>query len=219
MWAEVPTPCGTSACDLVGRSGAALRLVELKMAWSKKLLYQCYLHQLASDDVWAACGANPKPSTIENFKARGIGMVRVVGSGCVVILSPVPIKNVVAWYAGKINAHLDRMAQGEDGGKPCLCGEGPAQDCEKGIREYRAGHPKATWDEVYANVPNHYVSAKSMYGAMRMLRQRRSWAAAVKERKQSEALKGHNNSITGGGSAPYRAGVGSALNHPLEERR
>jgi hypothetical protein len=102
-------------------------------------------------------------------------MLRIVDSSVIVLLAPSSESFVVSWYTDKVHARLRKMSQGEDAGKPCLAGIGPAQDCKKAIDAYRVEHPNAAWQELYLQVPNHYVNAKSMYGAMRMLQERKHW--------------------------------------------
>ena len=72
-------------------------------------------------------------------------------------------------------------------GLPTLRGLGPAQDCYRALTAYREAHPKATWVEIYREVPNHYANAKSMASAMsivkdRLMRRARLDRAAGEER-------------------------------------
>ena len=61
---------------------------------------------------------------------------------------------------------LLRMDPGGIAGVPMLAGCGPAQECARRVKAYRAAHPSANWKEIFAAVPNHYCSPASLRQGM-----------------------------------------------------
>ena len=171
VYAEVPLPHSASHIDIVGRKDKDIICVELKTYLSNKVIHQTFRTSLVTSKVYAAVARKPQPSRLEKAKERGIGVI-VIKEGLNIMLEPSntlferhePYEPAIPL----IHNYLDHMVVGGIGGKPNLKGVGPAKECGRRVIEYLKTHPNAKWKEIYQNVPNHYASAVSMYGAMNM---------------------------------------------------
>ncbi len=154
-----------STIDVVGRKGDEIISVELKRSLSQSVVRQAMLAGNFSDSAYAAVPTNPR--SLEFPKRIGIGVLQVRDHGRVVtLLEPTRSKPLGQHKANLLKMMDEGWEWGDLGGVPNIKGEGPARDCMKRVEEYRAIHPKATWKDIFANVPNHYHSYKSMYGAL-----------------------------------------------------
>jgi hypothetical protein len=183
VYAEVPT--SDHAIDLLGRCGDKLISVELKTGLRDRALWQARLNQISVDESWVGVLSAPRQTSLARASEFGVGVWRLNGDKVSVLLRPLRRAPPFHRAKEKLVAWCDQAEPGGAGGRPCLLGEGPAQDCERRVAEYRRGHPRATWAQVWAVVPNHYVNAKSMYGAFRANAERRRFRERVKMERRS----------------------------------
>lgn len=172
-YAEVGFPYDARVIDLVGRKDEELMAVELKRCLTRAVILQTYLCDLITDQRYAAVGTRPSQTGIEICRKRGIGLLSVRDGHVNLILNPRPSAAVQGrdfirqdWHQ-KVHRILDQMEPHGIAGMPCRKGVGPAQECYDRVREYLNANAGATWREIFANVNNHYVSAKSMCSAMK----------------------------------------------------
>lgn len=182
VYAEVPL---SGRCvDFVGLRNSDMICIELKRSLTTKqpkrarnytspVLYQARSCQLITPIVYVAVATNPRISSIEACKKIGVGVLRVCSEGKVLEIIP-PRKRFEPFvpHQKEVRAFCLASEASDEAGKPQQAGEGPAQDCYRRIEKYRATHPKATWRDIFKEVPNHYSSQQSMYGAMRMAGER-----------------------------------------------
>jgi hypothetical protein len=174
--------------DAVALCDDNLMIVEAKVSLNQSLRRQAYRRQLAADLVLAVVGTMPRMSGLEWCKREGIGLWVVTDEG---------VREVAECRQQNANAHyrklmIERLNNADEtvvGGVPHLKGIGVAQDCQRRVDEYRAEHPKATWKEIFANVPSHYATAPNMYSALRSNAERLAWRARQKQECATE-LKG-----------------------------
>jgi hypothetical protein len=156
------------AIDIVGLNLEWVTAVELKTSLTRKVLQQAHINQLAAHFSWVAVGTRPRGLPFGPFNR--IGVLSVVG-GRVTVLRR-------AQHSLCVSGHHTRAIRGvchykqADGpaGLPGRTGVGPAQDVFDAVGRYRAQHSAASWQELWENVPNHYKHARSMQGAMRVVR-------------------------------------------------
>lgn len=192
VYAEIP--CWSRCVDFVGLRNGDILCVELKRSLTTKrptrgrhytspVLYQACSCQIITPDVYVAVATKPRSSSIDICKENGVGVLVVQSKDKVVeILSPHKRFEPLAYLQKEVKTRCIAIGPSDDAGKPQQAGEGPAQDCQQRIDEYRKTHSKATWKEIYSNVPNHYCNVNSLYGAMRMARERK-WRAECKKVK------------------------------------
>ena len=221
-YAEVPW--FSSPIDLVGKKDDHLIAVCLKVCLSDKVIRKAMAVQVQCHLVYCGVASKPRSSSLEKCKQHGIGVLRILGSQVDVLLEAndgsQPSENkhgcrIFSNYANLMVKKLEKLEPGGVGGKPNLKGEGPAQHAAHLIKQYRKTHPKATWKELFSNVPNHYASYQSMSNAMRMLPQRLAFNAWEQELKQMYRdavayLKEHVN-------ASWEE-IHSAVGHKLDNR-
>lgn len=193
VYAEVP--CLGRCVDFVGLRNGDIICIELKLSLTTKrpksarhytspVLYQARTCQLITLNAYAAVATKPRKSSVDACKEIGVGVLMVQPDNKVIeILSPRKRCEPLAYYQKEVIARCIAIGPSDDAGKPQQVGEGPAQDCLQRIAKYRKARPQATWKEIYKNVPNHYCSMSSLYGAMRMARERKA-SAEYKKAKQ-----------------------------------
>jgi len=172
VFPEVQKSFSARMIDVVGKREDVLYLIELKMFATKTLLAQYCDSRLDSEFCFGAVGSQPKPETIEKFRAAGIGLLLVKDGSVEEILSPAKKMDIFEPSRDGLIRRLYKRPDDFVAGLPCLKGQGPAQDCERRVRQFRAENPKATWKQVFAGVPNHYSSPSSMQSAMGKTRDR-----------------------------------------------
>lgn len=179
-YAEVGLPYDTRVIDLVGRKGDELIAVELKRCLTRTVIHQTYICDLFTDQRYAAVGTRPNENGTAICRRHGIGLLSIRDGQVNVILNPRPSEAVAGsdsirqnWQQ-RLIAALDQMEPFGIAGMPCRKGIGPAQECYDRVQEYLKTNAAATWKEIFANVNNHYVSAKSMCGAMKAVAEART---------------------------------------------
>jgi len=194
VYAEIP--CHSRCVDFVGLRDSDIICVELKRSLTTKqpkrgrhytspVLYQARSCQIITSNVYVAVATRPRKSSVEACKKIGIGVLSIQSDGNVIeIISPCKRYEPLAFIQKDVRERCVAIEPSDDAGKPQQVGEGPAQDCYWRIKKYRETHLKATWKDIFRDVPNHYCSQQSMYGAMRVAGitiARRKW-------KQEQAL-------------------------------
>lgn len=180
-------PINFRSIDVIGVSPAMVYGVEMKRCLSWKVIYQARNIQVAVDFAYAAVGSKPRKDRLANASERGIGVLRVHDGKVEVLLEPRPPVVPSAHYRAQVLQKAAHMSGEGVGGVPCLDGVGPARDCKRRVAAYMDGHPNAKWQEIYENVPNHYVNAHSMRGALVYSMARRDeWKKARKERAAAQ---------------------------------
>lgn len=172
VFPEVQKSYSARMIDVVGKREDTLYLIELKMFATKTLLAQCIDSRMDSEFVFGAVASQPKPETIEKFKAAGVGLLLVKNGVVEEILSPSKKQDIFEPSRKGLIGRLYKRPDDFVAGLPCLKGQGPAQDCERRVNLYKKDYPKATWKQIFANVPNHYASVNSMQSAMAKTRER-----------------------------------------------
>ena len=157
VYVEVPNFFGT--VDMVGATEDTVVTVELKLCLNQDVVYQAYRNMPWCHAAWVAIASNPKPKGVEKCRRQGIGILLVCHDKVSVLLEAKSLKPDRTLSLRKLN-------EGGTAGHKTRKGHGPAIKCFNQVKDYLAQHPKATWQEIYDNVPNHYVSAKSMGGAL-----------------------------------------------------
>lgn len=173
--------------DMIGRKDNDLIVIEMAQCLTTRVRRQCLSPRLVTWKVFCAIRTNPRYSGIAWCRKMGIGILRVglkTNHNKVWIhISPRKERDLVTNHQlSSIMKVLDIMEPGGIGGLPNLDGCGPAQYVRKKVIKYRESYPKATWKEIYKEVPNHYASYQSMQGAMRTLEEYLS----LKKKKQLE---------------------------------
>lgn len=179
-YAEVGFPYDARVVDLIGRKDDELIAIELKQCLTRAVIHQTYLCDLITDQRFAAVGTRPNSIGIDICRRRGIGLLSVRNGVVNLILNPQPSPFVgehnsirLDWQR-RVHKVLDQMEPHGIAGMPCRKGVGPAQDCFDRVQEYLKSNADATWKLIFANVPNHYVSAKSMCSAMKAVSEGRT---------------------------------------------
>ena len=152
--------------DLVGVNEERLVAVELKTSLTRAVIYQASINQLFAQESFVACFGNPRRASIERAAKYNLGVLTFNGVHVKMAKDAFPHR-VFSEERGKfIRSCLSFMEPGGIAGRPCVKGVGPAQLVAKAVIEYRKEKPRATWKEIYSEVPNHYSNAKSMQGAL-----------------------------------------------------
>lgn len=165
-FAEVPY-CDR-AIDIVGISEAAVEGVELKRCLNRRVMQQAVINQVTVHRSWCAVGTRPRRFT-ERIR-HGLGLL-IVANGTVEVLvdaerMDVTSENRIRRLRG---ACFYKEPRGQ-AGLPTMRGIGPAQLVFDAVEKFIAENPRATWAEIFEAVPNHYAHARSMQGAMRVVR-------------------------------------------------
>lgn len=191
VWAEVPYY--ESSIDVVGANldtGYTV-VVELKRTLCKKVVSQAMINGQWAHEEWAAVGVRPKDATIGRLIDRSVkcledvGLLLVDGENCVPLLQANKDKRVFNDFSRqRMLEKLREMEPGGVGGVPCMAGVGPAQDVLRQVEAYREQRPRATWAEMFENIPNHYANARSMQGAIRNIEK---WNAIKAARRAAKA--------------------------------
>jgi len=162
--------------------------VEMKRSLTRGVIRQAFTLNLACESVFVAVGTKPRKAGIEQCRRHGIGVLSVVDGKAQVIMESVRQNNFpVTTWKKKLIERLRLYEPGGEAGNPTLAESGPAQDCYKRVQEYRALYPKATWQEIFNTVANHYANPRSLAGSMTKAVERRNWWGI--RRKTSERVK------------------------------
>ncbi len=166
-------PWYNRAIDIVGLSDDEIWAVELKIGLTHKVLYQAHLNQLTAHRSW--CAVSTCPRKYEKRLHGGIGLL-VVQGGIVEVMVEAQLKPTVLdeRRVRQIRGTCAHEVPNGPAGLPTMAGIGVAQSVYDSVQCYLAAHPEAKWKELFENVPNHYCHARSMQGAMRVIREVRA---------------------------------------------
>jgi len=178
VMAEIPKVfADPGLIDVVGyKDGHYPVIVELKTGFTKKLHYQAQAALLCSPFVYAAAPTMPSREFLSRAWLRNGYGVLLVGAAVEIVRKPriggynsfggfvyhKRFRQRCAEYVAD-GVHLDNTV----GGTPTLKGSGPAQEVSGRVIAYLAKHPDARWQEIFANVSNHYSNYASMRSALR----------------------------------------------------
>ncbi|MDD2765783.1 MAG: hypothetical protein PHE83_17610 [Opitutaceae bacterium] len=159
--------------------------IEAKTCFSKRVISQAWGAQSHVEYVVIAVGTRPRDQNLELARQHGLGVWRVDDSGTVqVLLGPVRQEMRPGdFYRTRLRESVRQMDGSVPGGMPCLDGVGPTADLQRRVDEFKAANPKATWKVIFAQVPNHFTSARNMYSALRANRERKSLRRRLRESK------------------------------------
>jgi hypothetical protein len=141
-------------------------VLEAKISLNEKLRHQLKRLTRRADYVLAVIGSNPRAEGI-NWCAKHKIALWMVTAGPLIELLPFRQLTPNNRYRNDVIKRLERWDETIVGGVPNRLGIGVAQDVQRRVDEYRVAHPKATWKEIYQNVPSHYDSFKNMYSSLR----------------------------------------------------
>ena len=161
-------PLNFSQVDVMGVTESLIYGVEMKRFLSWSLVRQGNALARFCDRAYIAVGSKPTKAKLEDAAKYSFGVLRVV-NGAVEVVSPPKLGRDIPpehYWQQRVRDKVARMSDQGVGGVPCVDGVGPARECKRLVLAYKAEHPKATWEEIYRNVPNHYANAKSMCGAL-----------------------------------------------------
>lgn len=160
------------AIDIVGLNDTEVEAVELKRCLSRQVIHQAYINQLASHRSW--CAVASRPREFSDRLHNGLGLLVVYRGEVEVIVEATRREDVInqrriAQIRGACHYKVPRGPAG----LPNMKGIGPAQSVYDAVQRYTIENPRATWQEIFASVPNHYAHFRSMQGAMGVIRERR----------------------------------------------
>ncbi len=182
VYSEVP--CYGRSVDLVGIDGAGvMTAVELKGSLTHRVVRQAYETGIFAR--WCYCAVGRTPKSLARVAELGLGLL-VVRNGAVHELARATHSDAT-WAAAVKSAALSCQGPESDapGGIPSLPGEGPAQECLRKVREYLQANPRATWREIWRDVPNHYGNSRSMQCAMGRVNDRVETAARARDARDA----------------------------------
>lgn len=160
--------------DVVGRKEQDIICVELKTSLNRKVYYQAYGNNLITYKSYAAVSSLPKQKNIDAFDFAGLGILRIQDNSVSIILHPRDTDSVNAPTVEMMHKRLDLYTEGGIAGFPNMKGNGPAQECNRKIIEYKEKYPSATWKEIFEKVPNHYRSYRSLQSSMSAVKMRQA---------------------------------------------
>lgn len=181
-YAEIGGVIGNSPLDHVGVrwSDESVICVEMKTALTRKVVDQALLRQLVTPLVYVAVPSMPRPKSMAVIREYGLGLLV---AGAVVIEPTFEPIHVFKNYGREVLERCRNATEGGVGGLPTLAGDGPAQRCAAAVKAYREANPKARWQDIWRDVPNHYAHARSMQGALRVL----LWRLETPEKQLTDA--------------------------------
>jgi hypothetical protein len=175
-------PLFQRAIDAVALRDGIVMAIEAKVGFNDKLRRQLRYDDLAADYVLGVVGSMPKAAGVEWFKEQKIGLWVVTDQQIKVVVTCGP-QNFNEYYRKTLIERMQLFDEDSAGGLPCLAGVGVAQEVQRGVDDYRAAHPKATWREIFANVPSHYATHQNMYSALRSNAERLAFRRRMKEKR------------------------------------
>lgn len=161
VYSEVPY--WDRCIDMVGLNDNGVRVVELKVKYSKIAVCQAIKCQRATSDVYVASTTKPMKKTIQFCQRYGVGLLRV-DSEVKRILRP----HIVTGTWRNATKHLrdNCIEPSDDAGLQYMSGCGPAQAVGECVKQYIEDNPTVGWREIFKYVPNHYSNYQSMRCAM-----------------------------------------------------
>jgi hypothetical protein len=170
--------------DAVAVKDNELIVIEAKVCFNRGLKSQTQTLLWRADYVLAVVGSKPVASTIDWCNQWKIGAWVVKNDSLTELVDMQKLEPHVYLKADllkKVNMLAHSRAVG---GLPNQKGVGLAQDVQREVDAYKLAHPKATWKEVFDNVPSHYDNYKNMYSALRSNAGRLAYRDRMKLYKQ-----------------------------------
>jgi hypothetical protein len=154
------------AIDAAGLRDGKVIALEAKVWFNQKLRRQLYLRRRLADFVLAVVGTRPRAEAISWCIKQRVGLW-LVNNGEVTELVAYHQQKPSKYHRKNLIERIKRWDQSVSGGLPNLRGVGIAQDVQRRVDEYRMTHPRATWKEIFENVPCHYNNYKNLYSSLR----------------------------------------------------
>lgn len=176
-------PFADRTIDVVGVSASSVEAVELKLSLTVKVIHQALLTQLTADRSW--CAVPTRPRRVSERLCDGLGLLMVSGGRVEVLVEAQRGELCCDSYRDRLLDSCQRLAPYGKAGIRTLPGEGPAQRVYDAVEAYRAENPRARWEQIFAEVSNHYAHAKSMQSAMRSVQEGR----AARGRREAAAAE------------------------------
>jgi hypothetical protein len=151
--------------DVVAKKDNEFIGFELKMSCSKTVIHQAYRTMTLCGKAYIVTPVIPRINSFDECKKRGIGIMRITDN-IDILLEAGQWEHRLIYYYFKIG-DFEQMQEGQISGTPNMKGEGPAQCLLKEIQKYLELNPKAGWEQIYNNVPNHYSNYRSLANSMR----------------------------------------------------
>ncbi len=171
-YGEVPhSYCSIDHVGLRDGDHPEVVVIESKLSLSKQVVHQAMLNQICGPS-YVAVACLPRKKSLAVVKQHGLGLLDVYPRSVVERIKPTGRRYV--WEVTKIALikQLRLMESGGDGGIADRKGFGPAQVIHEQVRMYIQANAGVTWAVIFAEVPNHYVNARSLQGSMRILEDR-----------------------------------------------
>lgn len=160
--------------DAAGTRDGKLMMLEAKISLNGSLIRQLYQSTLVGDFVLGVIGKKPRDIVIDWCVKEKIGIWLVIGEEITELVRFEQL-NPHRFYREDVIKRLEVWDQALPGGVPNMKGVGVAQDVQRRVDEYRSMNPRATWRDIFTNVPSHYDSYKNMYSALRSNAERLAW--------------------------------------------
>jgi len=166
IYTEIPVLHSNRYVDIGVLKDNIVIAIEMKMSLTKKVIWQAHSCNLFADYIYIAIPT--KPRDIEKCTKYGIGIIQIINQEAHIL---VEAKKIETWYNNYRKDFIKMCLQSNNNmaGLPTLKGQGPRIECIKKVKEYLLNNPKASWKELYNNIPNHYCHSKSMNCALRGL--------------------------------------------------
>lgn len=170
--------------DAAGLRGSEIIAVEAKLSFNQSLKLQLQENRRLADYVLAVVHKRVSKENRAWCMERGIGIWLVDPN--VAVINELEFAQQEETFPSMIRTFVERINRWDatiEGGKPNLLGVGVAQDVQKRVDEYKLLNPKATWKEIFKNVPSHYANHKNMYSALKLNQERLAHRARLKQIK------------------------------------
>ena len=175
--------------DIIALKDSQVVAVELKVGYCKQALRQAQLNNLFADRSYIAVKSKPRADSVLKCQKWNVGILLVRNEITVLLEVAESDRRPLANYKESAIESCERNKGNTIAGLPCQKGIGLAVEANKGIEEYVRLNPKASWKEIYANVPNHYASAASMRQSIEKFNHREYLKEKYKDRKCKECYR------------------------------
>ncbi len=180
--------------DIVAVKKDEVVAVELKMGYCKKALYQARINTLFADRSYIAVKSKPREENVLKCQKLNVGILLVRNNEIAILLEATKTKyGPLSGHRKSVIESCERNKDNALAGMPCQKGVGPAIEVNKAVVEYFKLHPKSSWKEAFANVPNHYASAASMRQSIEKFNHREYLKERYKDKKCGECERLTNN--------------------------
>lgn len=166
VYCEVPYY--NSCIDMVIKKNLEICCVELKRCLSKKLVLQCQSNNLVNRSIGFVC-SKPRKSNkyLINFKKQGLWLYYLDPKTKEIILINKGWDNEMNSFMSMcFEKRLFNRVQGGVAGHKMEKNSGPCYPLALEIIDYRKNKPKATWRQIFKDIPNQYSNYISMRSKM-----------------------------------------------------